>query len=233
MLRSISRLSRGVALLVISLLTLMPLARASTVLDFNDPSLTGAYFAGESFSQSGFLMTQQYDAGTVDTGAALGAVAPTNNTTQFYFNANDGDLLLSRSDGSAFSLDGFSAAYVPLAGSLAPAQTIVLVAYATTMTGDVFGTYFGLGNTASTTRGSPFLSFADPLDFSRFTNLASVDFFACALTSSSVCAVATRNNGQFALDNVLVTAAAVPEPATFALMALGLLTLVLASRRRR
>lgn len=230
MLSSTFRFAWGVVAL---LLVLTSMARASTFIDFNDPSLTGAYFAGDSFSQAGFLMTQQYDAGTVDTGAALGAVAPTNNTTQFYFNANDGDLLLSRSDGSAFSLDGFSVAFVPLAESRAPAQTIVIVAYATTMTGDVFGTYFGLGNTESTTGGSAFLSYADPLDFAPFTNLASVDFFACALTSSSVCAVATRNNGQFALDNVLVTAAAVPEPATFAMMVLGLLTLVLAGRRRR
>ena len=163
----------------LSALAWMSPAMASTVLDFNDPALTGAYFPGESFSQSGFLLTQQFDPGTVDFGSALGSVAPTNNATQFYFNSNDGDLLLTQLNGLAFSLDGFSAAFVPLAGSNSPPQTIGIVALATTMSGAVFGTYFDLGDTTSTTRGSSFLTYSSPLDFGRFTGLQSVDFFAC------------------------------------------------------
>ena len=206
----------------------------STIIDFDSPSLTGAYFPGESFTQAGFEFTQGYDPGTVDSASALGAAAPTNNRTQFYFNSNDGDLLLTHLGGRGFSLDGFSAAYVPLIGSNAPGQTIGIVALATTLRGNVFGTYFSLGDTTSTTRGSPFLTFSSALDFGRFSGLESVDFFACAIVNGSACTVATRNNAQFALDDIHLTAAVapVPEPETVALLALGLSVLALSRRRR-
>lgn len=216
--------------------TLSPLAHAQpAVINFEDPALTGLYFPDESFSQSGFQMTQLADFGTVDTGVSLGAAAPTNNTTQFYFNSNDGFLSLTSLNGLGFSLDGFSAAFVPLLGSPAPPQTLGIVAAATTLTGDSFGIIFGLGNTTSTTQGSPFLTFAGASNFASFTNLLAVDFFTCTISNGAFCTLATRNNAQFALDNILVTgvAAPIPEPETMALMAIGLMALTAVSRRRR
>ena len=124
----------------------------AAVITFEGSGLTGIYFPGESFAQAGFVMTQGFDVGLVDTGQALGPVAPTNNTTQFYVNSNDGDCSSRPPSGDPFSLNGFSAAFVPLFGSSAPAQTIGLVALATTMTGAQFGTIFGLGDTSSATR---------------------------------------------------------------------------------
>ena len=56
--------------------------------------------------------------------------------------------------------------------------------------------------------------------------------WTCVLTSSSVCAVASRDNAQFALDNVVVTTP-VPEPTTTALMALGLAGLAVLRHRRK
>jgi hypothetical protein len=206
-----------------------PLLHA-TVIAFESPLLTGLYFPGDSFTESGFQMTQGFDAGIVDTAQALGNVAPTNNTTQFYTNVNDGDLTFTTLSGLAFSLNGFSAAFVPLEGSVAPAQTIGIVALATTMTGAQFGTIFGLGDTSSTSHGSPFLTFSGAANFASFTNLKSVDFFTCAIVNGSACTVPTQNNGQFALDNVNVTA--VPEPETLALMSLGLLAIAAVRRRR-
>jgi hypothetical protein len=208
---------------------LAPAAAHAVIIDFEGDALTGLYFPGDSFSQNGFLMTQGFDFGTVDVGAALGAAAPTNNNTQFYTNSNDGDLLLTTVSGAPFSLNGFSAAFVPLIGSHAAPQTIGVVALATTMTGAQFGLVFGLGDTTSTTTGSPFLSFSGAANFGSFTNLRSVDFFGCAFSNGQC--VADNNNGQFALDNINVTA--VPEPETAALMALGLMVLTAVARRRR
>lgn len=221
----IRKLASGAALVGAALL---PQAHASTVIDFEGAALTGLYFPNDSFTQSGFKMTVDFDFGTVDTAAGLGTVAPSGNATQFYFNSNDGGLIVTRDGGGAFSLDGFSAALVPLIPGPSPAQTIVIVAFATDTHGNNFGTFFPLG--APGNQNYPFLTYNDPLDFGGFVDLQQVEFFGCALTSTSVCAVATENNAQFAIDNIQVTAA-IPEPTTTALMALGLLGLALRARR--
>ena len=232
MFKGFSRLASCAAIVAA---TLAPVAANAVIIDFEGDSLTGLYFADDSFSQSGFLMTQGFDFGTVDKASALGTVAPTGNSSQFYFNANDGELIFTSLNGLPFSLNGFSAAFVPLLNSPAPAQTIGIVALATTMTGSQFGTIFGLGNTTSTTTGSPFLSFSGAANFGTFTNLKTLEFFTCAVVNGSACTTPTQNNGQFALDNVNLTqvAAPVPEPETTALMALGLMVLTAVARRRR
>ena len=214
----------GAAALVLAAFS--PQTKAATVIDFEGDALTGLYSPGDSFSQSGFTMTQGFDFGTVDKAASL-PNAPSGNLTQFYFNSNLGDMLLTRGAGRRFNLDGFSAAFVPIDAQLG--QTIVLVAFATDGDGNQFATAFGLG---SGNNGSfPFLTYNDPLDFGRFTNLVSVNFFGCAFTGNFDCSAATiQNNGQFALDDIRLTA--IPEPTTTALLALGLLGLAVASRRR-
>jgi len=211
----IRRLAGGVAIACASLL---PQVQAATVITF-DTAAPNLYFDGDGLSESGFRMTTEYDFGTVDTAAALGEAAPSGNATQFYFNSNDGDLLVNREDGGNFSLNGFSAAFVPLIASASPAQTIVIVALGVTDSGDNLATYFGLGS--SETSHYRFITFDNGAgDFTRFNHLSRVYFFACALTGTS-CDLNTQNNAQFAIDNILVTP--VPEPSTTALMALGLL----------
>ncbi len=214
--------------------TLAPIAAHAVIVDFEGDDLTNLYFPGDSFEQNGFLMTQGFDAGTVDVGAGLGAAAPTNNDTQFYTNTNDGELIFTSLGGLPFSLNGFDAAFVPLLSSHAAAQVIGIVAFATAMDGSQFGTIFGLGDTTKTGSGSPFFTFSGAADFGGFTNLKTLEFFTCAVANGQVCVTPTQNNGQFALDNVNLTIAApVPEPETTALMALGLMVLTVVSRRRR
>ena len=50
---------------------LSPQVQASMVtVDFDAPGLTNLYFAGNSFTQSGFTMTASFDAGIIDTAIA-------------------------------------------------------------------------------------------------------------------------------------------------------------------
>jgi PEP-CTERM motif len=201
---------------------------ASVVINFEGIALAGAYAPGQSFSQSGFTMTSFDDFGNVGTTDDLGDAAPTGNNTQFFFNRNDGFLTLKATDGGLFSLDGFSAAFVPRSPLLMPSPEIVIVAAGYQANGNAFGTYFGLGSTGPS--GFPFFTYGNPADFGRFNNLVEVQFFAC-VQDDNVCVTATNGNGQFALDDIRVTAA-VPEPASWALALAALSGLAFTGRRR-
>ncbi|MFY9513190.1 MAG: NF038120 family PEP-CTERM protein [Rubrivivax sp.] len=202
-----------------------PLAQAATVIDFEGEALTGLYFAGDSFVDGDYTLTARFDYGIVDVAASLGAVSPSGNATQFYFNSNDGALSLARSDGSLFDLSGFSAAFVPL--DPAPLQTTVIVAVGTKQDNTTVTASWSFASSA--TSHFPFSSYSGAA-FAAFSNLKQVEFRACSLVGSAICTVATQNNGQFAIDNILV-AAPVPEPSTTLLLTLGLLGLGLRARR--
>ena len=231
MIKSIRQLLGGAALVCAALLPQAHAGLVSTVIDFEGDALVNLYIPGDpdfgSFKQSGFVMAPDFDFGTVDTVLGLSPlVAPTGNNTQFYFNSNDGGLILAREDGRRFNLDGFSAAFVPKVGAT---QNIVIVAYGWLADNTNVGTYFGLGDT---TNGAvhPFGLYNNPLDFSNFTDLVQLEFFACVL-DTAVCGTTSRNNAQFALDDIQLST--VPEPTTLALMALGLLGLLGRGRRNR
>ena len=204
---------------------LAPHAQAANVtINFEGAGLTGLYFPGDSFLQSGFRMTTDFDFGTVDTGAALDpSVRPSGNNTQYYFNSNDGGIIVERADGGLFNLTGFSAALVPLNTS----QQTVIVAFATNAAGVQFGTAFPFG--AAVNNIFPFATYGNPLDFASFSKIRQVEFFACSLVGNQVCTVNTNNNGQFAIDDILLST--VPEPASFALVTVALFGLRLSTRR--
>ncbi len=204
---------------------LLPVAHASTLIDFEGDALAGLYNPGDTFEQGGFTMTANYDFGIVGLAGDLGNAAPSGNSTQFFFNSNDGYLSLKASNGAAFSLDGFSAAFVPLIPSPVPNPTIAFVAYGLGANSETYNIWFFAG---SGTDSKPFAVYGNPSDFARFGNLIEVQFFTCEVIGNN-CAITPGNNNQFALDDIRVTA--VPEPGTWALMALGIAGLMVRSRR--
>lgn len=200
--------------------TLAPQAQAAAVaIDFESLALTNVYFAGESFAQSGFKMTLDFDAGIVDTAAALGGSAPTGNATQFFSGLNDSGLIMERQDGGLFSMTGFDVAFIPL--SPPSSQNTVIVAAGVLANNSSFALAWGFGQAFQTLNNS--------LDFSAFTDVKLVEFFACSFDGVNICAAPTANNGQFAIDNIQVTF--VPEPSTLSLLPLALLGLALGKRR--
>ncbi len=208
----------------------LPLAHGATVIDFEPEALTGLYFPGDSFSEGDFTLTTKLGFGTVDVAAALGSLAPTGNATQFYFNANDAALGLARTDGALFSLSGFSAAFVPLEPAVA--QTTVLVAVGVKADDSTVSAFWTFASSA--TSHFPFSSYASAADFAAFGSVKSIEFHACSLVDGLTCTVPTMNNGQFAIDDIVVSAvSAVPEPSTMVSMALGLFGLGLVRLSRR
>ena len=204
----------------------MPLAHAATI-DFESGDLTGLYFAGDTFSSGDFTLTTMLSFGTIDTAASLGSAAPTGNATQFYFNSNDGSLLLSRTDGALFSMTSFSAAFVPL--DPPSSQTTVLVAVGTLANNTTVQAFWNFAPSSGGTYS--FSNYASAADFAAFGSVKQIEFRACSLVGSVICSVPTQNNGQFAIDDIAVSA--VPEVSTSALMALGLAGLVGLGRRAR
>lgn len=211
----------------IAVAALSPQVHAATVIDFEPAALTGLYFSGDSFTQNGFKMSVAFDFGTVDGAGGLGDVAPSNNSGQYYSQLNEGELILEREDGGLFSLDGFDAAFVPL--SPPAGGTTVMVAVATFGDGTSTGLAFGFAPSGNS--HFPFARYNNPLDFSTFTDVKQIEFYACSYDGTNFCSKPLQNNGQFALDNIAVTAV-VPEPTTYALFSLGLLGLAVHSRRR-
>ncbi|MEO5732085.1 MAG: NF038120 family PEP-CTERM protein [Rubrivivax sp.] len=226
MIQIFARASRATSIVACSAAAALPAAHAAVVIDFEPAALTGLYFPGETFTQQGFTLAVGPDFGTIDTAAAIGIGAPTGNSSQFYFNSNDGTLTLSQSGGLAFSLGGFAAAFVPL--SPASNQNTVIVATGTTQANTQVSAFWSFAPSA--TSNFPFMTYGGA-GFAAFTNLVQLQFKACSLVAGVACTVATNNNGQFALDDVVLTV--VPEPGTWLMLATGLLGLGAVARRAR
>jgi hypothetical protein len=171
------------------------------------------------------VLTTLIDFGIVDTAAALGPQGTGGNTTQFYFNSNDGRLSLTRDDGALFSVTSFDAAFVPLDPPSATPTVLVLVG--TRADDSLVTTSYGFA--PSLTGSFPFSHYTT--DPGALSGLKQVDIYTCTVVGNLLCSTPTLDNGQFALDNLQLTTA-VPEPTPALLLAAGLVGLALRRRLR-
>lgn len=201
---------------------------AATMLDFESVS-AGLYFAGESFDQKGYRMTvlgNEFGGVDVGVGSCLGLQCPNGSSGQFYFGLNDGALGLERIDGTAFTLNGFSAAFLAAlaSGDQLPSPGKLIVAGSTANGGVMqefdFGPSNGFGEFS-------FESFAA----AGFADLLSVSFYACTYDEAGACQNPSFNLAQFALDNVNVSGLPLPEPGTLSLLGIALAGLAFRLRR--
>ena len=165
-----------------------------------------------TFSENGFTFDYAIGVGGIYAIGAPQACSPvcTSNGTNAFYSFNLGSLTLTNTGGAAFSLLGLDAAttFTTLNRALELHITGQLLGGGSVST--VISTAFGAADVFSS------------YNLNSFTNLTSVTF-----TSGT-----NFDNREFALDNLRVDVASVPEPATLGLLSIGMLGLLAARKRR-
>lgn len=209
-----------------------------------------AYNTGDAFTANGFTFRTNNGPG-VDAsesggvGAIFNTANPTNcniiecpsgGTGLYYAGLNDGALSIANtfitSNVAGFRVAGLRYSFVaPLTG-LANGSYGQLVLTGTTQTGTTLTSNLDFAGQDGTGRFS--FASAGAGDAFGGTILTSLSINACLFDGSGACSTerfVTQNNAQFALDDLNLTE--VPEPASVALILLGLAGLGSVSRRRR
>lgn len=213
--------NRALAVGVLGVAAAWPVTALAAVVHF-ESLLPNLYFPGDNFTESGYLMTVDFDFGTVDAASALPAPTSGNNS-QVYGQFNDGGLVVERADGLGFRLNSFDYALIPQTPA-GPVPT-AMIAYAEDMDGTQFG--YGFAFAPAVAGANPF---ATANTVGLFNNLRWVEFFSCSLVGNQLCTAATNNSGQFALDNI--NTYELPEPTSVALVLGALLAVGLSARRK-
>ena len=160
------------------------------------------------------------------------AACPQGGTGNYLAILNDGGVNFSRADHRAFTLSGFDYSFIaPIAG-LPNMNWGQLQLSGTLSNGQVISTSWAFPGQGSD--GNYYFQSASLL--SGFSNYAftGLTFNACIFNETGACSNSLDspafNQGQFALDNLSVSA--VPEPSTYMLMLAGLGAIGMLSRRR-
>jgi hypothetical protein len=154
---------------------------------------------------------------------------PGNNPGSYYAGLNDGVMLLSRQDHQAFSLQSLDASFIgPFQGVGAPEVAGILRIQG--FRADHSYTSFDI---ELPTIDNKF--YFDSYSTAAFGSqqFVSLAFFAFSCDYSGDCTAFETNQGQFAIDNLNVSLAPVPEPASYAMFGAGLLAVGAISRRRK
>lgn len=208
-----------------------PTAPFAPMLTHEDVFLQGSYsfttFSNTSNAQFGDLVGAMINGS--DPFMCFGVVCPTNNASTFYGALNDGAVAFSRMDGQSFAVNSFDASFIGGMGASLPPIAGLLRLQGFTSTGSTLSQTYQLAG----------LNDSGALDFGSFntsgafasTNFTTVYAFGFACNTGGACNAFSTDRGQFALDNISVTA--VPEPETTAMFGLGLLAIAAAVRRRQ
>lgn len=209
-----------------------------------------AYNTGDAFTANGFTFRTNngpgVDAGeTGGVGAIFDSANPTNCTILecpsgadglYFAGLNDGALNITNTfitpNVAGFRLAGLHYSFVAPVGNLANGSYGQLVLTGTTQAGTTLTSSLDFAGQDGTGRFSFASAGAD--DAFGGTILTSLSINACLFDDSGACSTErsfTQNQAQFALDDLVLNE--VPEPASVALMLLGLAGLGSVSRRRR
>jgi hypothetical protein len=193
------------------------------------------FSGGESFAEAGVKLSafDPFGGGFVGAGSNSGTcdinVCPSSNSA-FYAVLNDGALTLETSSGLNLMLSGFNAGFIAPVFDLAFTGTVgQIIVTGHTGGGQKVASFDLPGLLENGT--SSFAGYSFDQDFAS-TEFSSVTFNACLFDGNGGCtSYANFNLAQFGLDGI--TGSVIPEPSSYALMALALGAAGFAGRRRR
>lgn len=220
-------------------LAALPAAQA-TVLDFESVA-AGEVGHLQTFQHGGYDLMGYSNAVDALPGDAVGMVAdgldpgtcanlmcPANDG-HYYQGLNDGVLVITASTPhQQFRLSSLDASFIgSTPGATYPAQAGILSVYGVFADGTSANEQYRLDGPGA--NGFQFGHFLTSKGFAS-QQFVEVDIFAYSCDANVKCVAFTDNKGQFALDNVAVTA--VPEPSNWLMLGLGLLGMGALARRR-
>lgn len=237
--------ARGAATLLKNLIGATALASCgfaqAGVLNFETPVDSPFVFSG-SYLEMGNYWVETYGgtltsdlAGAIvngsDTDTCFSVSCPVNNPTNYFSLLNDSYFYFGLNSGSTFRLQGFQASFIGAGQASFPAVSGLLVLQGFDQDGYAVGAATQYGLSGPTGGAFNFASYSTDYLGSLDVSFVRVLGYACDATGNCN---RSSNLANFAIDNIVTVSAddvEVPEPASLALLGLGLLGFAYNRRR--